>query len=131
MTVKCVQLTNEREPRKKHVIDNEQHIKNKVASYRRQDVKMNRPVDENVTPFDVARKLRECDMCCFYCGAKMSTNQQTQWTLDRKENHIAHTDANTVVACLRCNLKKRRQDTQRFIDGGRLATSKVKKLENQ
>lgn len=98
----------------------ENYIKKKVASYRRQDIKMERVIDENVTVEDVERKLRACDMRCFYCGIKMETSGRIQWTLDRRENHIAHTDANTVVACLQCNLKKRRQDTQRFIHGGRL-----------
>ena len=104
------------------------NVKNKVASYTRQDIKMNRVTDENVTVEDVERKLKESCMRCFYCGIKMikmETSGRIQWTLDRKENHIAHTDANTVVACLQCNLKKRRQETQRFIDGGRLVSGGV------
>lgn len=106
-------------------VPTEINVKQKVASYTRQDIKMNRVTDENVTVENVERKLRACDMRCFYCGIKMETSGRVQWTLDRKENHIAHTDTNTVVACLQCNLKKRRQETQRFIDGGRLVSGGV------
>lgn len=118
--IKILKFTEKSKKNPAEVKRAEVNVKNKVASYMRQDIKMDRVTDENVTVKDVERKLKECDMRCFYCGIKMEISGRIQWTLDRKENHIAHTDKNTVVACLQCNLKKRRQETQRFIDGRRL-----------
>lgn len=33
-----------------------------------------------------------------------------QWTLDRINNNLDHSDKNTVVACLKCNLDRRRKN---------------------
>jgi hypothetical protein len=37
-----------------------------------------------------------------------------QWTLDRLDNSIGHHDDNVVICCLKCNLKKRRMDDEKF-----------------
>ena len=37
-----------------------------------------------------------------------------QWTVDRVENHLGHNQGNIVISCMSCNLKKRRQDSEKF-----------------
>ena len=38
-----------------------------------------------------------------------------QWTLDRVDNDLGHTNANTIVACLKCNLERRRRSDKKFL----------------
>jgi hypothetical protein len=100
-------------------------VAQRLRSYARQDEKMLRPSDENITVDQALAKLNRSDMKCAYCGRALLLFAETKrhpamWTLDRKENHIAHTDANVLNCCLKCNLKKRRQDTDKFLFAERL-----------
>ena len=38
-----------------------------------------------------------------------------QWTLDRIDNDLSNTDENVIVACLKCNLQRRRQNKDKFL----------------
>ena len=38
-----------------------------------------------------------------------------QWSLDRIDNNIGHNRGNLVVACLECNLKRRRTNKDAFM----------------
>jgi hypothetical protein len=38
-----------------------------------------------------------------------------QWSLDRINNDIGHNSGNLVVACLECNLKRRRTNKDAFL----------------
>ena len=38
-----------------------------------------------------------------------------QWTLDRIDNNIGHTCDNTIIACLKCNLQRRRINKGAFL----------------
>ena len=49
-----------------------------------------------------------------------------QWTLDRIDNRLGHSCANTVVACLACNLQRGDRDQEQFKFGKSL---KVKRME--
>ena len=95
-----------------------QRVRRKAAGYRSQDEKMGRVADDNATPDEVLGLLRQSRLACSYCqravemfGAPRSPDG---WTLDRKENHVAHTLQNVVVCCLKCNLNKRRRDTEKY-----------------
>ena len=60
-----------------------------------------------------------CKLKCVYCNCDMKVfykNQRepTQWTLDRINNNIDHSDNNTVVSCLKCNLERRRRNMKDF-----------------
>ena len=37
-----------------------------------------------------------------------------QWTLDRLNNDINHSSKNTVISCLKCNLKKELLEKKHF-----------------
>ena len=43
-----------------------------------------------------------------------NVREQRQWTLDRIDNSIGHHKKNTVVCCLKCNLKKGTMDDEKF-----------------
>jgi hypothetical protein len=62
----------------------------------------------------VASELR----CC-YCRQEVLVlyelvREKQQWTLDRIDNNRGHTADNVVIACLECNLKRRRVDNELF-----------------
>ena len=38
-----------------------------------------------------------------------------QWSLDRIDNNIGHNVGNLVIACLECNLKRRRRTDEKFL----------------
>jgi hypothetical protein len=38
-----------------------------------------------------------------------------QWTLDRIDNDIGHNKNNLVIACLECNLKRKRTNKDKFM----------------
>ena len=97
-------------------------LKKKLQSYLAQDKKKNRPYDpekyinlEELLPLLVASKLR-----CHYCryGVMMLYNnvrEPLQWTLDRIDNSKPHNTNNVVIACLKCNLERRRRSDKKFL----------------
>lgn len=95
-------------------------VANKQKGYAAQDRKKGiYNVDDIITPDLCVGKLIECNAKCWYC--KKSTTllyrevrQPDQWTLDRLDNDLGHTDQNTVIACLECNLKRRRQPADKY-----------------
>ncbi len=98
------------------------HIRKKVRGYAAQDERADRPTEDNICVESTIQLLQKSKLICEYCKCKVRLFGESRapdiWTLDRKENHIAHTASNVVVCCLRCNLKKRRQDTAKFSLGG-------------
>ena len=38
-----------------------------------------------------------------------------QWTLDRIDNDLGHNNENVKIACLECNLKRRRINMEKFL----------------
>jgi hypothetical protein len=41
--------------------------------------------------------------------------ENKQWTLDRIDNNLGHNEDNVVIACLECNLKRRRTNQSKFL----------------
>jgi hypothetical protein len=101
-------------------------IKRKLLSYSHQDslhvgVGHETQVTQDITQVkvpipltidDIIHKLRECHLTCFYCHGPTKIWYETvrdaqQWTLERINNGYSHTNENTVIACLQCNLKRR------------------------
>ena len=116
---KIIELT----ARRKRVCEKsvEALVRQKLSSYARQDERALRPCEDNISEEETMRLLDACGMKCAYCQCEMSASGPRQWTLDRIENHIAHTVGNVVASCLKCNTLNRRQDTRRFREGAEIA----------
>jgi hypothetical protein len=93
----------------------------KISSYKQQDKLKEIDPDETtaISVSSLVKHILQCDVKCFYCHVRMmilykQSRDPTQWTIDRIDNNLGHTVDNYVVACLGCNLKRRRQDLDKF-----------------
>lgn len=88
-------------------------IKQKLYSYKSQDLLKNKYNKEHfITYKDLLDKLLECKLLCYYCNKNINLfykrkRDLTQRTLERLDNNIGHTNQNTKISCLDCNLKRR------------------------
>jgi hypothetical protein len=95
-------------------------IDKKIASYKAQDINKNKYDNDNITQEQVIEKLVASKLKCYYCKCNMKlfyrkVRDMEQWTLDRIDNDLSHTDENVIVACLKCNLQRRRQNKDKFL----------------
>jgi hypothetical protein len=97
------------------VKDGELEIKmeRKLAGYMAQDTKAGRSfsVEDYINVGDFKGLLEEQDFRCFVCAEIVSlvwkdSKDETQFTLDRQDNDLAHVKGNCVVSCLKCNRAK-------------------------
>ncbi len=95
-------------------------ILNKISSYSQQDKKRNIFNNEKIIKYEeCVEKLVLSKLKCYYCKCDTlllyeDKRAPTQWTLDRLNNDIGHYFDNVVICCLKCNLKKRRMDDEKF-----------------
>ena len=100
--------------------DVKKEIQNKISSYSQQDKKRNIFYPNKIIGFEQClEKLVLSKLNCYYCRESMllmyeDKREPTQWTLDRLNNDIGHHNENVVICCLKCNLKKRRMDDEKF-----------------
>ena len=93
----------------------------KILGYKQQDIHK-KVLDSTkfVTLQHIIYNLVQNEMKCYYCNIKMSllyenVREQKQWTIDRVNNDLGHNSDNFVLACLKCNLKRRRQNCEDFL----------------
>ena len=96
-------------------------LEKKILGYKQQDInknvlELNKFIDLN----HVIDKLVQTEMKCYYCNIKMSllyenVREPSQWSIDRIDNNLGHNNDNYVLACLKCNLKRRRQNSNDFL----------------
>ena len=97
------------------------HVKTKICSYKQQDILKNKFEEEKLVKFEeVIQLLQKCEMKCHYCSEQIFilyeiVREMKQWTLDRVNNNIGHNSGNLVIACLECNLKRRRTNKDAFM----------------
>jgi 5-methylcytosine-specific restriction endonuclease McrA len=97
------------------------HIKSKLLSYKQQDIMKKRFNEhEFVSLKDTIQLLQESKLCCCYCSEDVyvlyeKVRENKQWSLDRINNNIGHNTGNLVIACLECNLKRRRTNKDAFM----------------
>lgn len=103
----------------------------KMNGYKQQDVKRKlfNP-DSLITVEKIREKLIDETMTCTFCGCQVllmfdKVREGKQWTLDRIDNDKGHSYDNTKIACLDCNLKRRRQNYDDFHWTKNLTISKV------
>ena len=96
-------------------------LKQKLNSYKTQDKKKERFDKETFIKYsELLNKLIESEMKCKYCECKsllMYSNKREpkQWTLDRIDNSIGHSNSNTIISCLKCNLERRCKNDEKFL----------------
>jgi hypothetical protein len=97
-------------------------IFSKINNYKQQDNKRNIFDSEKfITPEYISKLMEECQMNCYYCKEKMLltydlVREMNQWTLDRIDNDKGHNIDNVIIACLSCNLKRRRRKMKDYYD---------------
>lgn len=98
-----------------------QQIKNKLSSYRSQDMEKGILDVEKFSDLShVLHAMEECKMKCFYCKESVSllyenVREPKQWTLERIDNKMGHNNDNVEIACLSCNLRRRTMHHERYI----------------
>jgi hypothetical protein len=96
-------------------------FKKKISGYKQQDKKKGIYEQQMfIDLVDVIDKLRECELQCHYCSQKMlvlydMSRESRQWTVDRIDNDKGHNMGNYHLACLECNLKRRRTNHEKFL----------------
>ena len=96
-------------------------IEKKIYSYKQQDIDKKILNDEKLVDIKyIIEKLIETEIKCYYCKCEMYILYQNvrdlkQWTVDRINNDYGHNNDNIVLACLDCNLKRRRKSADKFL----------------
>jgi hypothetical protein len=98
-----------------------QEINKKIYGYKQQDI-IKKLLDETqFINFDsIINKMVECELKCYYCADKMNvlydiSREMKQWSVDRIDNYKGHNLNNFFLACLDCNLKRRRRNDDKFL----------------
>ena len=94
-------------------------VERKLNSYKNQDKKKQRNIDNFITYEECIEKLVISKLRCYYCRKEClliykTVREQSQWTLDRIDNSKCHSKENVVICCLNCNLKKGTKDDKKF-----------------
>lgn len=96
-------------------------LNNKISGYKQQD-KLNSCYDTYffISLNKVYELLITSRLNCFYCKQTVAIlynnkKQPNQWTLDRIDNEQGHNDSNCVIACLQCNLNRKKIDSNKFL----------------
>jgi hypothetical protein len=98
-----------------------QQIRNKLSSYRSQDIEKEIFEKELVMDLSgVLQKMEKAEGKCFYCKNIVyllydNVRDPRQWTLERLDNKKGHWFNNVEIACLSCNLKRRTMKYERYI----------------
>ena len=97
------------------------NLKNKISSYKQQDILKKKLYSNNFINFqNIIHLLYESQLKCCYCRKEIyilykQVREMSQWTLDRIDNNTGHNFGNLVISCLKCNLKRRRINKNSFM----------------
>ena len=98
-----------------------QEITKKISGYKQQDIiKKKLDIINFITFESVIEKMIECELKCRYCNEYMNIlydikREAKQWSVDRIDNDLGHNINNFHLACLDCNLKRRRRTDEKFL----------------
>ena len=96
-------------------------INQKIAGYKNQDLTKKMFDVHNFIIFtDIITRMNKCELTCYYCKQEMVvlydiSREMKQWTVDRIDNNKGHDKDNFHLACLECNLKRRKQSDDKFL----------------
>jgi len=98
-----------------------QQINKKISGYKQQDI-LKKKYDETrfLNLKSVSNKMVESNLKCRYCQEEMLvlydiSREMKQWSVDRIDNNLGHNADNFHLACLECNLKRRRRTDEKFL----------------
>ena len=97
------------------------YLKKKLLGYKQQDIKKKKLDNDNFISLEkIVELLVISKLKCFYCkkNIKIKYTEKrdcNQWTLDRINNDLGHNKDNVKIACLECNLKRRRLNMDKFL----------------
>jgi hypothetical protein len=103
----------------------------KIQGYKGQDIKKGIHAETTLIQLEeVLEKLVGSQLSCCYCAAPIfilyqNVRDPMQWTLDRLDNALGHTRANTCISCLKCNLQRRLMHVDKFTFTKKLKIQKV------
>jgi hypothetical protein len=105
-------------------------IQNKIMSYKHQDIEKNILTNNLINIDETIEKLVISKLKCNYCKKSIFiiykyVREELQWTLDRIDNSIGHTNNNTVICCLKCNLEKKCRSYDAFKFTKQLKINKI------
>ena len=88
--------------------------------YKQQDIKKKINDNSLIKIDELIEKLVTSKLKCFYCKNKillfyLNVREKIQWTLDRIDNNKNHSNQNTIICCLECNLKRRTKNKDKFL----------------
>lgn len=95
-------------------------LEKKIASYKSQDINKNKYKNDNINTEETLEKLVASKLICYYCNCRVKifydiVRDPQQWTLDRIDNELPHQRENVVIACLKCNIERRKIDKDKFL----------------
>ena len=97
-----------------------QTLYTKSYSYFNQDKSKRSELPREIIPVKILiDKLINNNYKCSYCNQNIKiiydkVRDPLQWTLDRIDNSLNHTDKNCVISCLKCNLKRKTLEKKIF-----------------
>jgi hypothetical protein len=106
-------------------------LTHKIQGYKGQDIKKDIHNKESLINIEhVLEKLVASKMSCCYCSKPIlvlykNVREPMQWTLDRIDNDMSHTNENTCISCLKCNLQRRVMDVDKFTFTKKLKINKL------
>jgi len=106
-------------------------LNHKIQGYKGQDKKKNiHNIDTIINYDNVLEKLVSSTLTCYYCKKHIfvlykNVREPFQWTLDRIDNSLSHTNDNTCISCLKCNLQRRVMNIDKFTFTKKLKISKM------
>lgn len=96
-------------------------LERKIYSYKQQDIEKE-IYDENefIDINTLINKLIDCKLKCYYCECDVlvlyeMAREGKQWSVDRIDNTMGHNKQNYVISCLKCNLKRRCKNSDKFM----------------
>jgi len=98
-----------------------QQISKKIYGYKQQDtIKKRFNESKFINIQSIINKMIECELKCYYCCKEMLvlydiSREIKQWSVDRIDNDTGHNLDNYYLACLECNLKRRRRNDEKFL----------------
>lgn len=98
-----------------------QQINQKIAGYKNQDIiKTILDADNFIVFTDIVTRMNKCQLKCYYCKQEMVvlydvSREMKQWSVDRIDNNKGHNKDNFHLACLECNLQRRKQSDDKFL----------------